>query len=94
MALLQHGKPAEAREILVVLKNGLDTPEIVSRRADLAINIIDAGGAAALPAIVRAQAAIPVAPAARAGAPAAAQAPAAPVQAPAPAAQPAAPARP
>jgi hypothetical protein len=77
MAWLQHGKTAEAREALVLLKNGLDTPEIVTQRADLAIAAIDAGaggsaapGAAApaggsnIAAIVRAQAAIPVAPAA------------------------------
>ena len=87
LARLQHGKAAEAREILVVLKNGLDTPEVVSQRADLTINAIDAGGAANLAAIIRAQAALPAAPAA---APAS---PAGPVSA-APPAQPAAPARP
>lgn len=91
MARLQHGKPAEAREILVVLKNGLDTPEIVSQRADLAINVIDNGGAANLKAIIDALAAMPVAPPA---APAAAAAPAGSPAPTAPPAQPAAPARP
>ncbi len=88
MARLQHGKPAEAREILVVLKNGLDTPQVVSQRADLTINAIDAGAAANLAAIVRRQAALPPsapAPAAAPSAPAAppAAAPAAPAAAPA-----------
>jgi hypothetical protein len=76
MARLQHGQVAPAREALVLLKNGLDTPEIVTQRADLAIAAIDAGGAAGLAGIVRAQAAIPVAPPAPA-------APAVPAAAPA-----------
>ena len=59
MARLQHGQTAEAREALVLLKNGLDTPQVIARRADLAISAIDAGGAANLAAIVRAQAALP-----------------------------------
>ena len=85
MARLQNGQVAPAREALVLLKNGLDTPEIVSQRADLTIAAIDSGAAANLPAIVRAQAALPVAPpvsaasAAQPGAPA----PAAPAAAPA-----------
>lgn len=62
MARLQHGQVAPAREALVLLKNGLETPAIVTQRADLAIAAIDAGGAANLAAIVRAQGAIPVAP--------------------------------
>jgi hypothetical protein len=82
MARLQHGQVAPAREAFVLLKNGLDTPEIVSQRADLAIAAIDSGAAANLGAIVRAQAALPVAP----------PAPAAQPAAPAAAAQPAAPA--
>ena len=76
MARLQHGQVAPAREALVLLKNGLDTPEIVTQRADIAIAAIDAGAAAGLADIVRAQAAIPVAPPVPA-------APAAPVAAPA-----------
>lgn len=80
MARLQAGKPAEAREILVVLKNGLDTPEIVSQRAELAIGAIDSGGAANLAAITRGMAALPApTPAPPAGAaPAAPAAPARP----------------
>ncbi len=54
MAQLQHGKTAEARSTLVVLKNGLDTPREISQRADLAISAIDDGTAANLPAITRA----------------------------------------
>lgn len=83
MARLQNGQVAPAREALVLLKNGLDTPDIVSQRADLTIAAIDSGAATNLPAIVRAQAALPVAPAASpapAGQPAA---PAAPAAAPA-----------
>jgi hypothetical protein len=79
MARLQHGKPAEAKDMLIVLKNGLDTPQVVSRRADLAIAAIDAGQATNLVETVRAQAAIP-APSPAAG-PAAA-APAAPAARP------------
>lgn len=92
MARLQHGQAAPAREAFVLLKNGLDTPQIVVQRADLAIAAIDAGAAANLAAITRAQAALPVAPAAapaQAG-PAQASAPPAAAQ-PAPAAAPARP---
>jgi hypothetical protein len=79
MARLQHGQTAPAREALVLLKNSLDAPQIVTQRADLAIAAIDSGSAANLAAIVRAQAAIP-APAAPTAteAAAAAAAPAAP----------------
>lgn len=72
MARLQHGQVAPAREALVLLKNGLDTPEIISQRADVAIAAIDSGaatptpgaagrpaGASTLAAILRAQAALP-----------------------------------
>ncbi|MGV8930177.1 MAG: tetratricopeptide repeat protein [Brevundimonas sp.] len=75
MAWLQHGKVAEAREALVLIKNGLDTPDIITQRADLTISAIDSGGGAPtranggaaagpsnLAAIVRAQGAIPAAP--------------------------------
>jgi hypothetical protein len=75
MARLQNGQVAPAREALVLLKNGLDTPEIIIQRADLAIATIDAGGAPGLAAIVRAQAAIPVSPPATAALPAPAAAP-------------------
>lgn len=81
MARLQNGQAPAAREALVLLKNGLDTPDIISQRADLTIAAIDSGAAAGLPAIVRAQAALPVAPAASAAS--AAQQPDAPATAPA-----------
>jgi hypothetical protein len=76
MARLQHGQAPAAREALVLLKNGLDTPDIVAQRADIAIAAIDSGAVANLSAIVRAQAALPAAPppaaAAQPGAPPAA----------------------
>ena len=95
MARLQHGQVAPAREALVLLKNGLDTPAIITQRAEIAIAAIDAGGAGPsgsgagarpaadpsnLAAIVRAQAALPVAPPAAptAAAPPAAAGPARP----------------
>lgn len=84
MARLQNGQVAPAREALVLLKNGLDTPAVIGQRADLAIAAIDAGAGADLKKIVDAQRNLPVAPVQ----PAAAQ------PAPAPAAAPAAPARP
>jgi hypothetical protein len=59
MAHLQHGQTAPAREALVLLKNSLDTPEIVSQRADLAIAAIDSGAAPNLKRITDAMAAIP-----------------------------------
>ena len=83
MARLQNGQVAPAREAFVLLKNGLDTPEIVSQRADLAIAAIDSGAAANLPKILAAQRALPVAPpaaAAQPGAPAAAAPAAAPAR--------------
>ena len=81
MAQLQHGKTAEARQTLVVLKNSLDTPREISQRADLAISAIDDGTAANLPAVTRAMAALETQAAARpAAAPAASNAPAAPVR--------------
>jgi hypothetical protein len=84
LALLQNGKVNEAKDILAILKNDLDTPQVVSRRAQLALDAIESGGAANIQAIVR-QMAAGQATAATAG-PAAAQQPANP--------QPAAPARP
>jgi len=92
LALLQHGKVAEAKDMLAILKNDLDTPQAVSRRAELAIDAIDSGGAANIQAITR-QMATAAAAAAAAPAPAQgqAQAPSAPQAAPQ---QPAAPARP
>ncbi len=54
MAQLQHGKVAEARSSLVVLKSSLDTPREISQRADLTIALIDSGTAANIPATIRA----------------------------------------
>lgn len=56
MAQLQHGKTAEARSTLVVLKNSLDAPREVSQRAELALASIDDGTASNIPAILRAMA--------------------------------------
>lgn len=58
MAQLQHGKTAEARSTLVVLKNSLDTPRELSQRAELAIASIDDGTAPNLAPITRAMAEI------------------------------------
>lgn len=88
MARLQNGQPAPAREALVLLKNGLDTPDIVTQRADITIAAIDSGAAANLKKIVDAQRNLPVVPAQLAAAASGAQS-----GAPAPAA-PATPARP
>lgn len=83
MARLQHGKTAEARSVLVQLQLGQDVPDSVRQRAQAAIEAIDSGTASAIPAILRAQAALP-APAA-----APAQGQVAPAQSqPAPAARP------
>ena len=56
LAQLQHGKTAEARSTLVVLKNSLDTPQDMSQRADLTLASIDSGTAPNLKAIVDAMA--------------------------------------
>lgn len=87
LARIQHGKPAEARDLLVQLQLGQDVPDSIRQRAQAAIASIDNGTAAALPAIVRAQtqaeaqareaAAVARAAAARANAPAQTPAPAA-----------------
>ena len=63
MARLQHGKTAEARSVLVQLQLGQDVPDQVRQRAQAAIEAIDSGTASALPAILKAQAALPAAPA-------------------------------
>lgn len=77
MARLQHGKTAEARTVLVQLQLGQDVPDQVRQRAQAAIEAIDSGTAAALPAILKAQAALPAAPAPSPAAAAPAAAPAA-----------------
>lgn len=68
-AQLQHGKTAEARSTLVVLKNSLDTPRELSQRAELALASIDDGTASNIPAIIAAMGQVE-APAAPAGPPA------------------------
>ena len=59
MARLQFNKPAEAREVFVLLTLGQDVPDSVRQRAQAAIGMIDSGVAAGLPAIVAAQAVTP-----------------------------------
>ena len=59
MARLQFNKPAEAREMFVLLTLGQEIPDAVRQRAQAAISMIDAGIAAGLPAIVAAQTANP-----------------------------------
>ena len=59
MARLQFNKPAEAREVFVLLTLGQDIPDSVRQRAQAAIGMIDSGVAAGLPAIVAAQAVTP-----------------------------------
>ena len=78
MARLQNGQVAPAREALLLLKNGLDTPDMVGQRAELAIAAIDSGAAADLKKIVEAQRNLPVV---QAGPPAAAAQSGAPAQA-------------
>lgn len=74
LARLQHGKLAEAREVFVLLQRGLDVPDPIKQRAQIAISAIDSGTAANLAPIVAAQALIPATPVAPAGANAAAPA--------------------
>ncbi len=62
MVRLQFNKPAEAREVFVLLTLGQDVPDSVRQRAQAAIGMIDTGVAAGLPAIVAAQAVTPPAP--------------------------------
>jgi hypothetical protein len=80
MAQLQHGKTAEARSTLVVLKNSLDTPREITQRAELAIASIDDGTAANLAPITEAMASLEAEAPAPAPAPRAQPAPAAPVR--------------
>lgn len=77
MALLQHGKTAEARQIFVQLQLGQNVPDDIRQRAQAGVQAIDSGTAAGLAAIVRAAVALPTPTAA----PAAAQAQAAPAPA-------------
>ena len=70
MARLQHGQSKAAREAFVLLQLGQDVPDSVRQRAQIAIDAIDSGTAAALPAIVEAAKNAPPAPAQDAAAPA------------------------
>jgi hypothetical protein len=79
MALLQHGKTAEARQIFVQLQLGQNVPDDIRQRAQAGVQVVDSGTAAGLAAIVRAAVALPT-PAAT-PAVAAAQSPAAPAPA-------------
>lgn len=63
MAKLQAGRAKEARGDLVALSLGLDAPDDVRARAQAAIQMIDSGAAAKLPAVAKAAAALPSAPA-------------------------------
>ena len=76
MARMQHGQLPAAREAFVLLQRELGVPQDVSDRAQIAVEAIDSGAAAQLPALIAAAAAIPQAPAAEA-------AEGSPVQAPA-----------
>lgn len=84
MAQLQHGKTADARQVFVQLQLGQDVPDSVRQRAQAAVQAIDTGTAASLPAIVKAAAALAIPAPGQAPAEVAAQASAAPAQAPAP----------
>jgi len=83
LARLQANKPAEAREVFVLLTLGQDVPDSVRQRAQAAVAMIDSGTAAGLAPIVAAQSAAPVAapaPGAQAGQPQGAQVQGAQVQ--------------
>jgi hypothetical protein len=62
LARIQHGKPAEARELLTLLTLGQDVPEPVRQRAQAAIGLIDSETSAGVAAIVAAQQVNPPAP--------------------------------
>ncbi len=62
MALLQHGKSADARQIFVQLQLGQDVPDSIRQRAQAGIQAVDTGTAAGLAAIVKAAAATPTPP--------------------------------
>ncbi|MEG0819618.1 MAG: hypothetical protein RSG56_09250, partial [Brevundimonas sp.] len=78
MALLQHGKTAEARQIFVQLQLGQNVPDDIRQRAQAGVQAIDSGTAAGLAAIVRSAVALPAPAAAPSAAAAPAQADAAP----------------
>lgn len=59
LARIQHGQTAEARPVFALLALGQDVPDPVRQRAQLILDAIDSGVAAAMADIVRAQAALP-----------------------------------
>lgn len=59
MAKLAAGKGREARDDFVFLSSSLDSPEGMKQRAQAAIQAIDSGSAARLPALAQAAAALP-----------------------------------
>jgi len=67
MAKLNAGRAKEARGDFVVLSSSLDSPEGLRARAQAAVQMIDSGAAARLPAIAKASAALPPVPEAAAG---------------------------
>ncbi len=73
--LLLNNKPAEAREIYVLLQLGQDVPDMVRERSNAAVRLIDAGTSGAVRQIVTEAAKLPdtPVPAPAAAAPAAAQ---------------------
>lgn len=80
MAQLRHGRTAEARSTLVVLKNSLDTPREIGQRADLTLSSIEDGTASNLAAITAAMAELEASVARAAAAPRPQTAPAAPAR--------------
>lgn len=79
MARLQHNKPAEAREMFVLLTLGQDVPDSIRQRAQAATGMIDSNTASGLVPIIAAQSITPATPPAMPvgpdGRPLAAQAP-------------------
>ena len=67
MAQIRDGQTTEARTALVLVANGLDSPEGLRERAQAAIRSIDDGTASAVAAIARAQAELPAPTAVPAG---------------------------
>ncbi|MGV9010537.1 tetratricopeptide repeat protein [Brevundimonas sp.] len=81
MARLQHGKTAEARQALVLLKNDIDAPEAVGQRAGVIVEAIDSGAADNIrntTDLMSSPTAAPTAPQGQAPTPAPASAPQAP----------------
>jgi hypothetical protein len=74
LARLQHNKPAEAREVFVLLTLGQDVPDSIRQRAQAAIGLIDSNTSAGLADIVAAQAVVPPTAPARPAGPAVQQA--------------------